>query len=47
MIRAVIAGLGNMGLSHALALHKTPVWKSLASSTAPRRLPEELQPYPA
>ncbi|CTQ65660.1 Gfo/Idh/MocA family protein [Roseibium alexandrii] len=47
MIRAVIAGLGNMGLSHALALHKDPGVQIVGLvNRSPVALPEELQPYP-
>lgn len=47
MIRAVIAGLGNMGLSHALALHSLPGVEIISLiNRSPVELPEELQSYP-
>lgn len=47
MIRAVIAGLGNMGLSHALALHKDPdVEIAGLINRSPVDLPDELKAYP-
>ncbi|MBO9425796.1 Gfo/Idh/MocA family oxidoreductase [Labrenzia sp. R4_1] len=46
MIRAVIAGLGNMGLSHALALHSLPGVEIIGLiNRSPVELPEELQSY--
>ncbi|GGO37560.1 oxidoreductase [Gemmobacter aquaticus] len=47
MIRVLVAGLGNMGQSHALAYHKDPRFQivGLVNRTA-RDLPEELQVYP-
>jgi predicted dehydrogenase len=47
MIRAVIAGLGNMGRSHALALHDHPEVEvvGLVNRSAVD-LPSELQGYP-
>lgn len=47
MIRVLVAGLGNMGQSHALAYHKDPRFQivGLVNRTA-RDLPEELQAYP-
>ncbi|MEP3429949.1 MAG: Gfo/Idh/MocA family oxidoreductase [Roseibium sp.] len=47
MIRAVVAGLGNMGLSHALALHTHPDVEvvGLVNRSAVD-LPEELADYP-
>jgi len=47
MIRAVIAGLGNMGLSHALALHNLPGVEIIGLiNRSPVELPKELQTYP-
>ncbi len=46
MIRAVIAGLGNMGLSHALALHNLPGVEIIGLiNRSPVELPKELQTY--
>jgi predicted dehydrogenase len=47
MIRVLVAGLGNMGQSHALAYHKDPSFQivGLVNRTM-RDLPEELQGYP-
>lgn len=47
MIRVLVAGLGNMGQSHALAYHKDPRFQivGLVNRSA-RDLPEELQAYP-
>ncbi|MFZ0097536.1 MAG: Gfo/Idh/MocA family oxidoreductase [Gemmobacter sp.] len=47
MIRVLVAGLGNMGQSHALAYHKDPRFQivGLVNRTM-RDLPEELQGYP-
>lgn len=47
MIRVLVAGLGNMGQSHALAYHKDPRFTivGLVNRTA-RDLPAELQGYP-
>ena len=47
MIRAVIAGLGNMGVSHALALHKHPGVEIVGLvNRSPVDLPDELRAYP-
>ena len=47
MIRAVVAGLGNMGVSHALALHRHPDVEVIALvNRSDVDLPAELQPYP-
>ena len=47
MIRVLVAGLGNMGQSHALAYHKDPRYQivGLVNRTA-RELPAELRDYP-
>lgn len=47
MIRVLVAGLGNMGQSHALAYHRDPRFQivGLVNRTM-RDLPEELQGYP-
>jgi predicted dehydrogenase len=47
MIRVLVAGLGNMGQSHALAYHRDPRFQivGLVNRTV-RDLPEELQAYP-
>ncbi|MDB5659096.1 MAG: oxidoreductase [Cypionkella sp.] len=47
MIRVLVAGLGNMGLSHALAYHNNPAFQivGLVNRSTPK-LPEELQSYP-
>jgi len=47
MTRVMIAGLGNMGLSHALAHHKHPDAEIVALvNRSPVDLPAELQSYP-
>lgn len=47
MIRAVVAGLGNMGKSHALALHAHPEVEVVGLiNRSDVDLPEELLPYP-
>lgn len=47
MIRALVAGLGNMGMSHALALHKNPDAELVGLvNRSDIALPEELQGYP-
>lgn len=48
MIRVLVAGLGNMGRSHALAYHKDPRFEivGLVNRTPPRDFPAELQGYP-
>ncbi|MEL7179749.1 MAG: Gfo/Idh/MocA family oxidoreductase [Pseudomonadota bacterium] len=47
MIRAVVAGLGNMGKSHALALHAHPEVEVVGLiNRSDVDLPEELSPYP-
>ena len=47
MIRVLVAGLGNMGRSHALAYHHNPAFRivGLVNRSAPD-LPEELRGYP-
>ena len=47
MIRVMIAGLGNMGLSHALACHRNPDFQivGLVNRSTPD-LPEALRDYP-
>lgn len=47
MIRVLVAGLGNMGQSHALAYHHNPAFQivGLVNRSA-RDLPAELQAYP-
>ena len=46
MIRAVVIGMGNMGKSHALALHKHEGVEIVAlANRSPCSLPEELQEY--
>ena len=47
MIRVLVAGLGNMGRSHALAYHHNPAFQivGLVNRSAPE-LPAELQGYP-
>ena len=47
MIRVLVAGLGNMGLSHALAYHNNPAFQivGLVNRSSPN-LPAELQAYP-
>jgi predicted dehydrogenase len=47
MIRAIVIGLGNMGLSHALALHAADgVEIAALVNRSPRALPDALQGYP-
>lgn len=47
MIKAVIAGLGNMGRSHALALHKHPDVEVIGLvNRSDIDLPRELAGYP-
>ncbi len=47
MIRAVVIGMGNMGRSHALALHELPGVKIVAlANRSPCPLPAALQGYP-
>lgn len=47
MIRAVVIGLGNMGISHGLALHKDQGVDIVALvNRSPRVLPVDLQGYP-
>ena len=42
MIRAIVIGLGNMGLSHALALHAAEEVEVVALvNRSPRTLPKE------
>ena len=47
MIKVLVAGLGNMGLSHALAYHHNPAFRivGLVNRSTPK-LPAELQGYP-
>ena len=47
MIRVLVVGLGNMGLSHALAYHNNPAFQivGLVNRSTPT-LPAELQGYP-
>jgi predicted dehydrogenase len=47
MIRAIVIGLGNMGQSHALALHAAKGVEIVALvNRSSRDLPAELQGYP-
>jgi predicted dehydrogenase len=47
MIRAIVIGIGNMGLSHAMALHKAQGVEIVALvNRSSRTLPEELKGYP-
>lgn len=47
MIRVLVAGLGNMGRSHALAYHNNPDFEIVGlMNRSPVTLPEELQQYP-
>lgn len=47
MIRAIVAGLGNMGRSHALALHHHPEVEIIGLVNRSQvDLPQELAPYP-
>lgn len=48
MIRTLVVGLGNMGLSHALAYHADPAFEivGLVSRSWPSNLPEALSSYP-
>ena len=47
MTRVLIAGLGNMGLSHALAHHRHPGAEIVGLvNRSPVDLPDELQGYP-
>ncbi|GLS86191.1 oxidoreductase [Cypionkella aquatica] len=47
MIKVLVAGLGNMGLSHALAYHNNPAFQivGLVNRSTPK-LPADLQSYP-
>ena len=47
MIRVLVVGLGNMGLSHALAYHNNPAFQivGLVNRSTPK-MPAELQAYP-
>ena len=48
MIRVLVAGLGNMGRSHALAYHADPAFEIVGLvNRSPADLPEELQGYEA
>ena len=47
MIRVLVAGLGNMGRSHALAYHENPEFEIVGlMNRSALTLPEELQDYP-
>ncbi len=47
MIRVLVAGLGNMGLSHALAYHRNPGYEIVGLMNRSKvELPQELQGYP-
>jgi predicted dehydrogenase len=47
MIRVLVAGLGNMGRSHALAYHRDPAFEIVGLvNRSPAELPEELRGYP-
>ncbi len=47
MIRVLVAGLGNMGLSHALAYHRNPGYQIVGVMNRSKvDLPQELQSYP-
>ncbi len=47
MIRVMVAGLGNMGLSHALAYHRNPGFEIVGLMNRSKvDLPQELQSYP-
>ncbi len=47
MIRTLVAGLGNMGRSHALAYHHNPAFEIVGLvNRSPVDLPEELRSYP-
>jgi predicted dehydrogenase len=47
MIQVLVAGLGNMGMSHALAYHKNPDFEIVSIVNRSRvDLPPELQSYP-
>jgi len=47
MIRVLVAGLGNMGQSHALAYHKNPAFKIVGlMNRSAVNLPDELKGYP-
>ena len=47
MIRVLVAGLGNMGISHALAYHNNPDFQIVGLvNRSTRDLPAELQNYP-
>jgi hypothetical protein len=47
MIRTLVAGLGNMGRSHALAYHKDPAFEIVGLvNRSEVDLPEELRGYP-
>ena len=46
-VRAMVAGLGNMGLSHALAYHRSPGFEIVGLvNRSPVGLPDELTSYP-
>jgi predicted dehydrogenase len=47
VIRVLVAGLGNMGLSHALAYHRNPGYEIVGLMNRSKvELPQELQAYP-
>ena len=47
MIRVLVAGLGTMGKSHALAYHHDPAFEIVGLvNRSPGELPEELRGYP-
>jgi predicted dehydrogenase len=47
MIRVLVAGLGNMGISHALAYHRNPGYEIVGLMNRSKiDLPQELQDYP-
>ena len=47
MIRTLVVGLGNMGLSHALAYHANPAFQIVGLvNRSPATLPQELRGYP-
>lgn len=46
-IRVLVAGLGNMGFSHALAYHRHPEYEIVGLVTLSGKVPEALAGYPA